>query len=58
MSKIKVYAVCNITEYQNVLAISLTPKGAQDFLAKYGRPKDWWVEEITLTEKNFWEVPD
>ena len=56
--KVKAYIVYNITDYQNVLAISLTRKGAEDFLMKYKRPRGWWIEEITLTGKNFFEFPD
>lgn len=54
--KVKAYVVYNITDYQNVLAISLTRKGAEEHLKKHPYCEGW-IEEITLTEGLF-EFPD
>lgn len=56
MKKIKLYVVYNVTDYQNTLAVSLTRKGAENFMNKYPNCGGW-IEEI-MVDENYYEFPD
>lgn len=56
MNKVKLYVVYNITDYQNVLAVSLTHKGAENFIKKYPNCGAW-IEEIMVGE-NYYDFPE